>query len=318
MLQVVSDGGFPYRRGGLDILPAMWLNEVGMNPKIEQRSIGDPPDSTMQPSGNRRLEMIGRLTAMVLHEMRNPLTVIRGYAEMMTRDAAVSQDPHLGGLLRGVDRLDAVMKCVLSVVRRPINGEVTADVATSVRLAHEFVVMAHRPKPTIALQISDGLPLAQITATDLEQVLLNLLMNACDATSPHPKASVEVSFAPEGPPTPSWGPFVASTTTKAGWEALWPSGKSAIQVLVRDEGGGITPEVLRLLFNEQITTKERNHGTGLGLLLCQEVLAASQSTLVIESTYGLGTTASVIIPAAATTVWAHDDNQVPQTRPQFS
>jgi signal transduction histidine kinase len=138
-------------------------------------------------------------------------------------------------------------------------------------------------------------------------VLLNLLMNACDATDPHPKVTVSASFAPEGPPKPSWGPYVASTVSPEHWNAQWSGGRPAVLISIHDDGKGITPEVLRLLFNEQITTKQHNHGTGLGLLLCRDVLAAHGGTLVIESSFGVGTTTTVIVPANTTTAWARDD-----------
>lgn len=311
MLQVVNDGGLTHRRGSMELPSVMIRNEAGMNPSDlpsgASRGANDLPEMLEQPCSNHRLELVGRLTAMVLHEMRNPLSVIKGYAEMIARDEKATGDTRVKGLLKGVDRLDAVMNCVLSVVRKPQQRENTTDVEPSVRLAQEFVTMAHRPKPMISVQMPEGLPPAELPATDLEQVILNLLMNACDATDPHPKVTVSVSFAAEGPPVPSGGPFVAATTPESQWHALWPSGRPAILIAVRDEGAGITPEVLRLLFNEQITTKQHSHGTGLGLLLCRDVLTARRGTLLIESTYGVGTTATVIVPAIVRSAWTRED-----------
>jgi len=256
------------------------------------------------------MELIGRTTATIMHEMRNPLTVIKGYAELIARDSTATEDRRLKGLLQAIGRLSAVMNCVLSIARTPEHSQKTADLAQSLAQVREFLLMSQRPRPVVNTEIPDGLPPAHIPSTDLEEVLLNLLINACDATKPTPEMTVSVSLEPDGPPAPSWGPFVASTTSQDEWSRQWPHGTPAIMIRIRDRGPGITPELLRLLFHEQITTKQQNCGTGLGMLLCRDLLRASNGTLVIESMFGFGTTATVILPTHLSVSWMSDKERV--------
>ena len=245
-----------------------------------------------------RQELVGRMAATILHEMRNPLTVIKSYAELIAHDQAFAQDRRVESLLQGVNRLDTVMECVLSMMHAPADPQVSGDVTKSLRLARDFLLIGYRPKPVVTLDIPDGLPPARIASTDLELVLLNLLTNAADASAPHPTVFVKVSAERCGPPPPAWGAGTASSTPKEEWARRW-SGGTAVVIRIRDFGLGIAKDVMGSLFAEQITTKKQKSGTGLGLLLCQDLMERCGGSLVLESTFGVGTTATVVLPTAA-------------------
>jgi len=248
----------------------------------------------------RRNELVGRMAAVVLHEMRDPLSVVRGYAELIARDTAMAEGDHrLRGLLRGVERLRTVVDCVTSMIHGPARDGRTADVATSIALARDFVVMAHRPRPEVEIALPGGVPPVQVAAVDLEQVILNLLINACEATDPLPMARVSATFGPDGPAPPRWGPWVVSTTAETEWGTVWPRGRAAVTITIQDRGAGVRPDVVPSLFRERVSTRGRGADRGAGLLLCRDLLAPYGATAVVESSSGKGTVASMIVPAIA-------------------
>ena len=275
--------------GGTTVVPTLDPSDVTMTEPSQRRE---------HPQSEQRQELVGRMAATILHEMRNPLTVIKSYAELIAHDRAFAQDRRIESLLQGVNRLDTVMECVLSMMHAPADPDASGDVAKSLRLTREFLLIGYRPKPVVTLDLPDGLPPAKIAPTDLELVLLNLLNNAADATAPHPTVFVKVSAEPCGPPPPAWGPNTVSSTPKQEWSRRWGGG-AAIVIRVHDYGLGIAKDVMGSLFAEQITTKKQNSGTGLGLLLCQDLLERCGGSLVLESRFGVGTTATVVLPAAA-------------------
>ncbi len=154
----------------------------------------------------------------------------------------------------------------------------------------------HRPEPTEkTVDLARSVPLAP---GDLEQVLLNLMVNASHADELDPRVAVSVRARPDGPAGPAWGPHVASTVESDGWATYWGTEGPVIEISVTDQGSGIGEDVLELLFREQVTTKPREHGTGLGALLCRELVRASSGALWIESHVGKGTTATVVLRIA--------------------
>ena len=245
---------------------------------------------------------ISPVTAMVVHEIKNPLGVIRGCAELLRlENPDMATDESLAGIIEAVERIASVMDTVLTLAHRPAHATDSVDLVTELPLVTNFLTMAQRPKPRVVLDIPDYMPQVAIAAGDLEQVLLNILANACDAQDGVPEVSIGAEVYPGGAPSPRWSKRIASTTPERMWEDIWPPDRGCVCVIISDTGCGIPEEVLAQLFQEQITTKGRGHGggksgTGLGMLLCRELLSIWGCSLVIESRPGKGTTSRVYLP----------------------
>jgi two-component system NtrC family sensor kinase len=222
---------------------------------------------------SERLAAIGRISAQITHEIRNPLSSISLNAEELgerLRDGG--RDSGAGELcdaiVREVDRLAAITEEYLRFARLPKPQLQRADLNDTVRDLVEFV----RPeldqgRVKVQLELFPSLPLVQADVAQLRQLLLNLVRNAHEAM-------------------PSGGSLQVSTR----------DGEGLVTVEVRDTGHGIPKDRLQRIFDPFFTTKER--GTGLGLAMAQEIAQEHGGHLYCESEPGRGTAFTLRLPAA--------------------
>jgi PAS domain S-box-containing protein len=227
---------------------------------------------------SQKMETVGRLAGGVAHEFNNLLAVIMMNAELaMTK---LSQDnqvcSHLEAIVRSSDFGSKVVGELLTfstpqfIKPHIMNlNDVLLDIREMLRvLIGETIELVTIP--------GNGLGLIQMDRSQLEQVLLNLVVNARDAM-PH-------------------GGRMTVTTTNAAVSEGYP-GQNAdlapgeyVMVAVRDTGVGMTEEIKARLFEPFFTTKEVGKGTGLGLATCYGIIKQSGGGISIESESGKGTT----------------------------
>jgi signal transduction histidine kinase len=222
-----------------------------------------------------QLAHIGQLAASLAHEIKNPLAGISGAIQVI-RASLKHSDPHwpvLGEVLRQINRLDRSVKDLL-VYARPKPPQVQR---CDLRRAVERVLTLLRKEPEferVRFEYSMARDLPPIAADEnqMEQLLMNLLLNAAQAS------------AADG--------LVRLTTAARG---------GCVQIIVSDAGCGMTEEVARRALEPFFTTKAR--GTGLGLPICRKIVDAHGGKLAIRSTPGSGTEVSIELmqqpPAAA-------------------
>ena len=226
-----------------------------------------------QLRGAERLSAVGELSAMLAHEIRNPLGSIRGTAEIL-RDDFRSGDPKyefLEILLKETDRLNRVVEDFLRL-SRPIDVErKTCDVAGELReVVALLTAQAATRQVRLDLETRD-IPLVTGDGERLRQIFFNLLLNGIQATGPGGRVSVKVTeIAPTGD-TPA-----------------------AIELAFSDTGRGIAPEEQERIFTPFFTTKEG--GTGLGLAITRRIVEAHGGSIIVESEPGRGTTFRVRLP----------------------
>jgi two-component system sensor histidine kinase HydH len=212
-----------------------------------------------------QLAQVGQLAASLAHEVKNPLAGISGAIQVM-RTNLKPTDPHwpvLGEVLRQINRLDRSVKDLLVFARPKPPQYQRCDVPRTV----ERVLDLLRKEPEFErIRFEYSLPHAFPTiAADehqLEQLLMNLLLNAAQASAPG--GVVRLSAAAHD---------------------------SSVQIVVQDRGCGMTGEVLRRAFEPFYTTKAR--GTGLGLPICRKIVEAHGGTIGVQSSPGQGTTVTV-------------------------
>jgi two-component system sensor histidine kinase AtoS len=215
-----------------------------------------------------RLAALGELVAGIAHDIRNPLTSIRGFVQYLER----SDDPgewrqYAPVIVREVDGLNRFVGELLTFAKphAPRYGVVQLN-----DLVQEMMILVRNRADAqlicIRLQLEPDLPPMQGDGEQLKHVLLNLLINACQAIPADGEIAVTTAAAREG----------------------W------LTVSIRDGGVGIPPEHLDKVFDPFFSTKPA--GTGLGLAVAQRIVAAHQGTIEIESQPGRGTTATVRLP----------------------
>jgi signal transduction histidine kinase len=217
--------------------------------------------------------LLGRLAAGVSHEIRNPLGVIFLHVDLLEEEL---QQPSLdspkqvaqsfGEIKTHLARLDDLVQDYLSLVRVSTIQLEVQDLAAAMQIwSAEFQKLAATHRVTL---LSDGLETLGLTpfhASMLRRALLNLVQNALDAM-------------PEG-----------GTLTLAGQGTA-----TQVQLQVRDTGSGIAAERLQQIFEPLYTTKPG--GTGLGLYIVQEIVAAHAGQLTVDSREGQGTTFTIALP----------------------
>ena len=222
---------------------------------------------------NQRLASVGRLAAGVAHEVRNPLSSIKGFATYFKeRYREAPEDLQIAELMIGeVERVDRVIGQLLDFARpvriRTQVVSVPALLGDSVKL---FEARAAEQDIQIRLAVDEGLCQADLDEDRIRQVLLNLYLNAADAMG---RGGVIVVTA---------GPV---------------EGRGGIQIRVADTGAGIAEADQAHVFDPYFTTKPS--GTGLGLAIVHNIMEAHGGEIRIESQPGRGTTVVLFFPERA-------------------
>ena len=235
---------------------------------------------------SQKLESIGRLAGGVAHDFNNLLQVISGYVELaMTEiDADHSVHSRLCQVDKAARRATSLVRQLLAFSRRETMRCEHLDLN---RLILDMGKMFQRvlgEQYEINIAASLGLPLIHADAGHVEQVLMNLCVNARDAMPAGGTIRIETRSV-----------AVAAETAAVHGEA-----KPGIYVetLVSDSGTGMTSEVLTRIFEPFYTTKEMGKGTGLGLAVVYGLVKQHGGFLEVESRPGIGSTFSVFFPAS--------------------
>lgn len=229
-----------------------------------------------------KMASVGKLAAVVAHEINNPLSGILTYAKLLRkwmerpdggRDKHKEAEQCLELIASESRRCGDLVKNLLTFSRvQPINLQAT-DIAAVMNRCYRLV--QHQLElSNIQWQeeIAPGLPPVICDGGQIEQVLLALAMNAVDAM-------------------PRGGNLWLSAAATSGGRQL--------ELKVRDDGSGIAPEILPQIFEPFLTTKESGHGVGLGLAISCSIVERHGGTIEVQSELGRGTTFIVHLPVQA-------------------
>jgi two-component system, cell cycle sensor histidine kinase and response regulator CckA len=228
---------------------------------------------------SQKLEALGQLAGGVAHDFNNVLAAISGYAQLLHQDLA-DDDPRrcdLDEILKAADRATGITRQLLAFSRHQAPASTRLDL---VEVVHELSRMLRALLPaTIAFSESPerGGPPIEVLADrgQLEQVIMNLTVNARDAMPAGGTLSVDVR----------------TETT--------PETMATAVLEVRDTGIGMSSDVQAHVFEPFFTTKEPGQGTGLGLATVYGIVRQHAGSIEIASAVGAGTTVTVRLPMAA-------------------
>jgi signal transduction histidine kinase len=223
----------------------------------------------------QRLSSVGALASSVAHEFNNILTTIINYAKLGLRadQSDQSRTQALEKILKGSQRAATIINSMLGFARNTSSQREVTDI---VRLAEEVLLLAEKDLSKHRIQVETkfvGRPQASVVPGQIEQILLNLIINARQAMPRGGRVRVDVR------------------------ENLRTH---MVEIKVSDTGIGIPPERLRLIFEPFYTTKEpdeNGHGVnGLGLSVCRQIIEQHQGRIRVESLVGKGSTFTVKLP----------------------
>jgi signal transduction histidine kinase len=256
------------------------LHEIGERQKLQR-----------QLEHADRLSSLGAMAASTAHELNNPLTVVMTNAGIIgemaaqlrqslsdpTAAASTSRvariDEAVGDLQAAASRMARIVGDLRAFSRPQDNAPARIDLRHCIEwavraTAHEYQLRAHihtrfEPAPVVIGE-----------QARIEQVLINLLVNAAHAIAPGDMDANEV--------------LISLRTSE--------DGRAVIEI--RDSGAGMAPEVLERIFDPFFTTKRAGVGTGLGLAICQGIVKALGGEIRVASTLGKGTSFTVLLNAA--------------------
>jgi PAS domain S-box-containing protein len=224
-----------------------------------------------QMTQTEKLTSLGLLAAGVAHEVNTPLAVISNYIQMLAKQLPAN-DPKqalIEKIVKQTFRASEIVNNLLNFSRTGA-GEV-ADIDVN-RVVEETLSLVAHPLKTARIQVvrefGDGLPAVRGSANKLQQVFLNLFLNARDAM-------------------PSGGMLEVRTTAHNG----------SVEVEIVDTGAGIPRELIHRIFDPFFTTKASGRGTGLGLSVTYGIIKEHAGKIDVRSTPGKGTSFHVEFPA---------------------
>lgn len=223
---------------------------------------------------SERLSALGLLAAEIAHEIRNPLTVMQmlfhALVETLQMDATSQRDAEL--ISEKMRQMNRILDQVLSFAR---SSEPIKELVHAEQLIDDVFLLTrhklHQQGVEIRSSVTDNLSPFRADRAQVEQVLLNLILNAADAM---PK-----------------GGTLRLGATQEDYE-----GAPHIALSVRDNGQGMSPEQIENLFAPFLTYKES--GTGIGLAIVKKIMENHQSKMEVESKLGQGTRFKLFFPLA--------------------
>lgn len=234
-------------------------------------------------------QAIGRLAGGIAHDFNNLLHVIRANLEVARLNESLP-DQHrelLEVASDATDRAAELVSHLLSYSRRTRLSQQTHDINELVRRLSQMLGPTLKNRDCFSTDLADGLPPATVDDVRLEQVLLNLCLNAADAVA-------------------DGGEIVVSTRLEQS------DGIDEIVITVCDTGCGMSPETLAHAFEPFFTTK-RGKGSGLGLAMAQGIVEQHHGRISCESEPGNGTTFRICLPVAQTEPVTPPDSGTPTT-----
>jgi len=259
-------------------------NFVCMREDITQRKLLE--DQLRQA---QKMESLGTLAGGIAHDFNNLLAVINGYAEL---SLVHNNDPQL--LSKGLREILGAAQRASGLVRQILTFSRKAEVRFAAldlnQQTKDLVALLAETFPrnvTFQLALAPKLPPLLADQNQLQQILLNLCVNARDAM-------------------PSGGTITAATSLRPGRE--FAARQAAAQIdrnyaclEITDTGTGMTPEVKARIFEPFFTTKPGNQGTGLGLAVVYGIVTAHRGFLEVDSTPGIGSTFRILLPLGEAT-----------------
>ncbi|MFZ4481624.1 MAG: ATP-binding protein, partial [Rhodoferax sp.] len=223
---------------------------------------------------NERLVALGVMAGGIAHELRNPLSVCFSAAQFLRDQPGdpAEQQECTQKIIEGIEKSSAIIDNLLRFARPPLDDEMKPTNLVSV--LHESVKSVTAQARLQRISLLEDYEEANVpilgNAILLQQVLMNLFLNACQAM-------------------PTGGEIRTAVRRSAREAVLW----------VRDTGEGIAPENVSRLFDPVFTTRPEGQGNGLGLPICRLIVQRHGGTITVESVLGEGSTFTIRLPLLA-------------------
>ena len=230
-----------------------------------------------------RLEAVGRLAGGIAHDFNNLVMIIKGYSDLLLESAAPENRPHIEEIKRAGDRASGLTRQLLAFSRKQVLEPQVLDLNHTVRGMLKMIRLLLGEDIELLTSLSEQIGRVKADPGQLEQVIMNLAVNARDALPGRGKLIIETHAC-------NLDEAYAATHNEV---APGPY----VLLAVTDNGCGMNSETLTQIFEPFFTTKEPGKGTGLGLATVYGIVKQSRGHVTVYSEVGVGTTFKVYLPA---------------------
>jgi PAS domain S-box-containing protein len=235
-----------------------------------------------------KMEAIGQLAGGIAHDFNNMLTAIRGYTELVRAHLPPGNDEDVADLeqvIISADRAAELTRQLLAFSRRQVLAPRVLDPAETVGAIAPMLRRLLGEQVELTIRSAPGLGKIRVDPAQLDQVILNLAVNARDAMPDGGQLRIET----------------ANADLDAGYVSGHPGAQAGphVRLIVTDSGTGMDAVTRERLFEPFFTTKEAGRGTGLGLATVYGIVKQSGGSIDVYSEVGLGTTFRVYFPRIA-------------------
>jgi two-component system NtrC family sensor kinase len=244
---------------------------------LRERDKAQRVESEIRLLQSEKQASVGRLAAGVAHEINNPLTGVLTFTHMLLRRKDINEEirADLTTIAKATERVRTIVKGLLDFSRQTVLAPEPTDINELVRSAVKLVENNALVKGVhLTFTPIEGLPVRKVDRSAMQGVLLNIIMNALDATRAGGSILVTTNLG-----------YSASTMTE-----------KRIEISVTDTGHGIPSENLDKIFDPFFTTKDVGQGTGLGLSVSLGIIERHGGSIQVQSTMGKGSTFTIWLP----------------------
>jgi len=234
---------------------------------------------------SQKMEAIGKLAGGIAHDFNNILTAIMGYANLLAEDSTGIPQIHddIDGIKNAAAKAANLTRQLLAFSRRQTASPVVLDLDVVVQDMERMLRRLITEEISLSLALDSSSRRVYADPSQLEQVLVNLIVNARDAMPCGGRISISTRVE------------TLSSSRAVGLDTLAPG--EYLLLSVRDSGEGISPEILGLIFEPFFTTKPKDQGTGLGLSTVYGIVKQAGGAVDVESKKGHGAAFIVWLPA---------------------
>ena len=275
-----DDKGKPVRMLGI-------VNDITRNKEEDQER--NTLEKQLQQA--QKMEAIGQLTGGIAHDFNNMLAAILGYAELLEYQTN-SENPDKSSISKSIKTITSSGKRAASLVAQMLAYSRTSKIETDnidlVAVVNETMNMLMSMLPaTIKINFNhkNSIPIINANSTQLNQIILNLCINARDARDAldeHGEINISISHVKslKGLCSSCFSPFVGDF----------------VELSIRDNAGGISDEIVETIFNPFFTTKEPGKGSGMGLSMVHGIVHSHKGHIILDRIKGKGSNFRILFP----------------------
>ncbi len=255
--------------------------------ELERRSQLERAEFERQLARAQKLEAFGQLSLSLVHDFNNVVTALLGGVEDLTEALAGRDEQHIAlELFEQLQRARSLMDELTGFVREPATGVMRSDLCEVIEDLRPTLVRLTRDEASLEVDSSARSAIVPLARSQVDQIVMNLMLNALDAIRPGGRIRVETRDSQR------------SSVAPRGAGEIAPPG---VTLAVIDDGAGIAPDVLASVFEPGFSTKGEPRNLGMGLASVLRIVEGGDGIVEIDSDLGRGTAVRIWLPTILST-----------------